>query len=65
MAEDLVMGNTGSAPDYWEIHLTTCLLSGQVDPGRYQSAWGKPRAVILEAEILGKLNLSAWEEDRI
>lgn len=59
MAKDLVVGNTDSAPDVQEIHLASCPLSGQVDPGRYQSVWGKPRADILEAETLGKLNLGA------
>jgi len=32
---------------------------------KISSAWGKPGAVILEAEILGKLHLGVWEEDRI
>lgn len=41
------------------------LLIGHIDLERYQSAWGKPEAAILEAEIPGKLNLGVQEGDRI
>lgn len=65
MVGDLAMEDAGSSPSDEEIHLMSCLLSACVDTGRYRSAWGKPGALILETEILRKLNLGAWEAGRI
>lgn len=65
MARDWAVEDAGSSPSDEEIHPMSCLLSARVDAGGYQSAWGKPGAVILETEILRKLNLGAWEAGRI
>lgn len=46
MAENLMVGNTGSAPDDYVVQL----MSRKIDLGRYQSAWSSPGAVIFAYE---------------